>query len=57
MTFDWSTQTAQLVEVREEWKYCTTGHGVQSVMIHGQTMTPELRAGIYDSIISVFKYH
>ena len=46
MTFDWLSQMAQLVEVREEWKYYTTGHGVQSVMIHGQTVTPELRAGI-----------
>ena len=46
MEFDWLTQMAQLAGIREEWKYCITGHGVQSVMIYGHTMTPELLAGM-----------
>ena len=50
--YDWSTQTAQLAEVREEWKCCTMGHGVQFVTTIGPMMMPELLAGIYELLFT-----
>ena len=49
VAFDWSTQMGQLAEVREEWRCCTMGHGVQFVTILGHTMMPELLAGTMSS--------
>ena len=43
--YDWSTEMAQLVVAREEWRCCTTGDGVQFVTILGNTMMPGLLAG------------
>ena len=44
--YDWSTQTAQLAEIGEEWRCCTMGHGVQFVTTIGPMMMPELLAGM-----------
>ena len=46
VAFDWSTQTEQLAADREEWRCCTTGHGVQFVTTLGPIVMPELHAGI-----------
>ena len=46
VAFDWSTQTVQLAAAREEWRCCTTGHGVLFVMTLGPLMMPELLAGV-----------
>ena len=51
VAFDWSTQTGQLVAAREEWRYCTTGHGVQFAMTLGPIVMPGLHAGKYSSNI------
>ena len=45
VAFDWSTQTVQLAAAREEWRCCTTGHGVLFVMTLGPIVMPELLAG------------
>ena len=49
--YDWSTQTVQLAEIREEWRCCTMGHGVQFVTTIGPMMMPELLAGM-----NIFKF-